>query len=57
MAAALASGIPVGNVCGRVAWLLTAALAAGALVLAAVVAALPGEAAARANPSTALRSE
>jgi FtsX-like permease family len=37
--------------------LLTVALAAGALVLAVVVAALPGEAAARANPSTALRSE
>ena len=37
--------------------LLTAALVAGALVLAVVVAALPGEAAARANPSIALRSE
>ena len=34
----------------------TAALAAGALALAVVVAVLPGEAAARANPSTALRS-
>jgi hypothetical protein len=74
MAVALASGIPAGIVCGRVAWLLfahqlgivahpdvplllTVALAAGALVLAVVVAALPGEAAARANPSIALRSE
>ncbi len=33
------------------------ALAAGALVLALIVAVLPGEAAARANPSTALCSE
>jgi cation transporter-like permease len=37
--------------------LLTAALAVGALALAVVIAALPGEAAARANPSAALRSE
>jgi hypothetical protein len=74
MAAALAAGVPVGIVCGRVAWLifahqlgivahpdvpllLTVALTAGALGLAVVIAALPGEAAARANPSAALRSE
>jgi hypothetical protein len=37
--------------------LLTVALAAGALALAVVVAVLPGEAAARANPSTALWRE
>jgi ABC-type lipoprotein release transport system permease subunit len=37
--------------------LLTVALAAGALALAVVVAVLPGEAAARANPTEALRSE
>ena len=74
MAAALAAGIPSGNACGRVAWLvfahqlgiaahpdvpllLTVALAAGALALAVAVAVLPGEAAARANPTAALRSE
>jgi putative ABC transport system permease protein len=37
--------------------LLLLALAAGALVLAVVVAVLPGEAAARTNPTAALRSE
>ena len=37
--------------------LLTVALAAGALALAVVVAVLPGEAAARANPTAALRSD
>jgi ABC-type lipoprotein release transport system permease subunit len=70
---ALALGIPVGIVCGRVAWRLFAGqlgiepivvlpvilvlVVPAALVLAAAVAAVPGESAARTRPAEILRSE
>ena len=70
---ALGLGIPLGIVCGRVAWRLFASqlgimpvvvlpvilvlVVPAALVLAVAVAAVPGESAARARPAEILRSE
>jgi ABC-type antimicrobial peptide transport system permease subunit len=67
---ALAFGLPLGVAVGRWAWQLTAdalgvssapvvplAVAAGAVVAANLVAAVPGRAASRLRPATALRSE
>jgi hypothetical protein len=72
-AVALSLGIPLGIVCGRVAWRLFAGqlgimpvvvlpvmlvlVVPAALVLAVAVAAVPGESAARARPAEILRSE
>jgi ABC-type lipoprotein release transport system permease subunit len=73
-ACALIIGIPLGIICGRLAWqvftsqlgilpvlrlpaLTLAVMVPAALALAAVVAALPGESAARARPARILRGE